>query len=77
MTSTSKTEIQMEIPFQNKNKKPVKEGDRITVSMIFEDQDARYPGTVQSVLDTQFTFTLDAYEGTFFCNYDGDWKHES
>lgn len=61
------------IPFSTKDKKPVKEGTRVLVPVHWAG--TVHEGTVQAVLDTQFTYVEDETGQVFFCPYDGDWKH--
>jgi len=61
-----------DLPFANRDKKPVKGGERVEVQVPWAD--TVHWGTVLSVLDTQFTYEDDDSGETFFCPYDGDWK---
>jgi hypothetical protein len=55
-------------------KKRPEEGDRVLVQCFWSDTERI--GTVQSLLNTQFTWVDQDNGQTFFTNYNGEWKHE-
>ncbi len=59
------------IPFKNKDRKPVVEGQRV---LVITESEGVHEGDVVSVLDTQFTYRSDDDGLVRYCNYDGDWR---